>query len=385
MVTGSLSQDARIRLPTEAAVKKQAQRARRKENPRPAAPTSLSELVLEEDDCMTLAGETMLLHDNEDDQRRVIIFGTDKNLRVLSESCSWYVDATFSSSPQLFYQVLTVHAEIVNFNEDSTWCFPCVFILLTHKDTALYKEAFDALDALGTFAPDNIMVDFEPALRNALSQTFPSAHIDGCYFHFCQAVYRAVQRLGYKESYEATSTDPATGRTIYSTTRTWIRRLMLLAYIPTADVTEAFFSILNDMPADLGIDDLLGYFQTTWIQGLTTSSGTGQAKYPPLTWNAYDRTHFHMNRTNNFVESWNKKFSLTLGHSNPTIYNFISALQLEQSSTDGKILAYNVGEMPPRRKRRNVEKDRRIHTVVENYDAYEGNVIAYLDLLNSVC
>ena len=135
----------------------------------------------------------------------------------------------------------------------------------------------------------------------------------------------------------------------------------------------------------VGIDDLLSYFQTTWIQGLTTSSGTGQAKYPPLTWNAYDRTHFHMNRTNNFVESWSKKFSLTLGHSNPTIYNFISALQLEQSSTDGKILAYNVGEMPPRGKRRNVEKDRRIHTVVENYDAYEGNVIAYLDLLNSVC
>ncbi|XP_063683673.1 uncharacterized protein LOC134818169 [Bolinopsis microptera] len=228
------------------------------------------------------------------------------------------------------------------------------------------------------------MVDYELALRNALSATFPSAQVDGCYFHLCQAVMRAVQRLGYKEQYERVTTDPTTGQKTYTPTRIWIRRLMILAYIPTADVPDAFFSILDQMPPSLEIDDLLAYFQTTWIQGLTTSSGTGRAKFPPLSWNAYDRTHFHMNRTNNFVESWNKKFSTILGHSNPTIYNFITALQMEQSSTDGKHAAYLVGENPPKRKKDHSDKDRRIHRIVQTYHAYEDDVLNYLDLLRSV-
>ena len=95
---------------------------------------------------------------------------------------------TFSSSPQLFYQLLTIHAEMVNFNEDTTWVFPCIYILLTHKDTPIHKEAVEALDSLGSLSPDNIMVDYELALRNTLSDTFSSSQVDGCYFHFCQAV-----------------------------------------------------------------------------------------------------------------------------------------------------------------------------------------------------
>ena len=168
-VTGPMSQDARARLPNEQAVKKRAQRARRYGNPRPRAPTSLADLQLEEDDCRSLFGEPMLQYDNNLDDRRVIIcFATKNNLTALEQSSSWYIDATFSSSPQLFYQLLTVHAEMVNFTEDSTWCFPCVYILLTHKDTPIYMEAFGALKNLGSFSPDRIMVDFELALRNAL-------------------------------------------------------------------------------------------------------------------------------------------------------------------------------------------------------------------------
>ena len=138
------------------------------------------------------------------------------------------------------------------------------------------------------------------------------------------------------------------------------------------DKKDAFFTILDQIPDNLDIDEFLAYFQTTWIQGLTTASGTGRAKFPPLSWNAYD---FYMNRTNNFVESLNKRFSIVLGHSNPTIYNFISALQMEQSSTDGNIADYMVGEMPPRRKKTHSDKDRRIHSIVENYHTYEDDVL----------
>ena len=33
---------------------------------------------------MSLAGEAMLLFYNKDDERRIIIFGTEKNLRILA-------------------------------------------------------------------------------------------------------------------------------------------------------------------------------------------------------------------------------------------------------------------------------------------------------------
>ena len=87
-----------------------------------------------------------------------------------------------------------------------------------------------------------------------------------------------------------------------------------------------FFSLLNELPDNLQIDDLLAYFQTTWIEGLATGRRVpGNALFPPETWNCFDRTLTLLPRTNNFVDAWNKKFSGLIGHSNPTnatIWNF---------------------------------------------------------------
>ena len=68
------------RIPGEDAVKKIAQRARRKMNPRPRAPVSLAGLVLEEEDCRTLRGADMLLYDNGSDEIRVSVLATSVNL-----------------------------------------------------------------------------------------------------------------------------------------------------------------------------------------------------------------------------------------------------------------------------------------------------------------
>ena len=52
--SGTLPPATMSRIPGEDAVKKIAQRARRKMNPRSRAPVSLAGLVLEEEDCRTL-------------------------------------------------------------------------------------------------------------------------------------------------------------------------------------------------------------------------------------------------------------------------------------------------------------------------------------------
>ena len=126
------------------------------------------------------------------------------------------------------------------------------------------------------------------------------------------------QRTCYKTQYEVVSTDPATGAKTHSPVRTWVRRLMMLALVPAADIQ---------------LDPLLGYFERTWIVGLSGRA----ARYPPASWNQTDRVETCLNRTNNYCESFNKTFSTVVGHAHPTIYNFLSAVHLEQASTEGKI------------------------------------------------
>ena len=51
---------------------------------------------------------------------------------------------------------------------------------------------------------------------------------------------------------------------------------------------------------------------------------------------------------------------------------------MEQSSTDGKISAYIIGEQPLKRKKANDNKDRRILSIVQNYHIYEDDVLTYV-------
>ena len=46
------------------------------------------------------------------------------------------------------------------------------------------------------------MSDFELPLVKSLELQFPSACIDGCYFHFTQCLWRKVQSLGLVEEYK---------------------------------------------------------------------------------------------------------------------------------------------------------------------------------------
>ena len=110
------------------------------------------------------------------------------------------------------------------------------------------------------------------------------------------------------------------------------------------------------------MDPLLGYYEKTWIVGL---SGR-RARFPPESWNQTDRVETDLNRTNNYCESFNKTFADVVGHSNPTIFNFLSAVQLEQASTESKISCYRQGRQPPKRRKRWIEKDasiKRMRTV----------------------
>ena len=384
----TVSSAVKLHLPDSNTWKSSLHYCRRTENTLPPAPKSLYDLVetlvetLVPEKVVSDKNEPMLLYDNKSPEARAIIFGTQKNLDVLKRCPSWYINGTFKVSPQLFYQLITVHEEIPDFSNGNPWTFPLVYILLTHKDADIYMEAFSHLATLRDFSPDTVMVDFEPALRKSISTAFPSASVDGCFFHFCQATLRWLYNNGLKRSYEKSVNNPTTGKLEHSEIRVWVRRIQMLAFVPVDEVVSTFMFLQDHIPANLGLDDFLEYFESTWIQGASTSRRAASARFPPTSWNCVERTLCHISRTNNTLEAFNRYFAAKVGHSNPTIWNFLSAMFLEQTDTDAKILKESHGDRPPAKKRRQQTKDRRIHHIVSTYDL-DTFPLDYLDRLRN--
>ena len=68
------------------------------------------------------------------DQNCLVAFATVGNLEKLCGAETIYIDGTFKASPQLFYQLFTVHA-VYNGQH-----FPFVYALLPNKTTITYNR-----------------------------------------------------------------------------------------------------------------------------------------------------------------------------------------------------------------------------------------------------
>ncbi|CAF4222450.1 unnamed protein product [Rotaria magnacalcarata] len=71
------------------------------------------------------------------------------------------------------------------------------------------------------FVPNQITTDFEKALVKPLREQFSGSRHTGCFFHFCQAIYREIRELGLTNTYK----DDANARN-------FCRRLMALPVLP---------------------------------------------------------------------------------------------------------------------------------------------------------
>lgn len=47
-----------------------------------------------------------------------------------------------------------------------------------------------------------VSLDFECALRNAVVETFPTAELKGCLFHYCKAIWKKTQEYGHQRDYK---------------------------------------------------------------------------------------------------------------------------------------------------------------------------------------
>ena len=141
--------------------------------------------------------ERLLLMSECNTTHSIIILGRLDMFKVLCQHSTWYMDGTFKTCPTVFSQLFTIHFIVSNRSVSALYC------LLSGKSQAIYTRLFTMIAELASVNNaainiTNVMVDFELAIRNAIRSVWANTTVNGCYFHFCQALYHRMTSLGLK-------------------------------------------------------------------------------------------------------------------------------------------------------------------------------------------
>ena len=331
-------------------LKRMARRARQKSNHHPINPSSLETLVIPPSYLRTASGDNLLIWDSgySTDLRRSFLFATEDNLNLLQSSTNIVIDGTFKTSPNLFTQLLTVHALY-----DNGWRIPSAYGLLPGKTEILYTNLLEQLDEAADFCPDTVLTDFEMGLRNAVRNVWPGTTLRGCYFHFKQALWRRFAQSDLVPEYKVPG----------SPIRTAFKLIGALPFVPVDDIDLAWRLLKPTIPTDMAA--FTTYFEHTWI-GTSSSSPL----FDTWSWNQHETVLARLPRSSNLAEGWHNGFKSLVSCTNPTLWKFLDCLKLEQAITDTKIASFLNRDDPPRRQSKWIKYDERLDRVINSYDRY---------------
>lgn len=75
--------------------------------------------------------------------------------------------------------------------------FPVFYVLTTNRTNECYTAVFQYIDQyIFKMEPDEIITDFEAALRLSINNCFPDTILRGCWYHYCASVRRRFAVLG---------------------------------------------------------------------------------------------------------------------------------------------------------------------------------------------
>ena len=160
-----------------------------------------------------------------------------------------------------------------------------------------------------------ITIDFETALWKAFRCLLPNVKLQGCVFHWTQAVWRKV-------SYDNLIRKAASGelqkvlQSAYQNdegTYNYTRKLMALPFLPEHEIPPMFEN-LSQQVQDPALCNLVTYIKDRWIESQI---------FPPTNWSIYKQAI----RTNNDIEGWHNALNRHAGsRANLSFYLLIEIL-----------------------------------------------------------
>ncbi|XP_048242412.1 uncharacterized protein LOC125374801 [Haliotis rufescens] len=209
------------------------------------------------------------------------------------------MDGTFTSCPDLWNQVSIIHAR-----SRSCMC-PFVFALLPVRQTTTYTRLFGRLKTEvqqrfnRPLAPATVQADFERAAIRAVNTELPNADVKGCFFHYCQAIWRKTQGLGLAVQYKE---DPGS------------EELLDLPSCPCLMSRTPGWMLSRQLHQFR--EDFNDYMVINWVDD--------DARFPIPLWNHHQTAG---PRTNNNLEGFHHRLNRTLPHRHPNIYRFVEVIK----------------------------------------------------------
>lgn len=151
---------------------------------------------LDSDECLeefkTVCHATVRYTEDSGTKHFAVILGSPSIL-AKTGAHNYYLlcDATFKTAPRPFSQLLNIMVSYEGI------AIPVLHVCMSSKHNGLYEGVLMKIRTLfPQLEPRVIKCDFEVGLMKALNAAFPNTTISGCYFHYAQAVFRAIMRPG---------------------------------------------------------------------------------------------------------------------------------------------------------------------------------------------
>ena len=295
---------------------------------------------------------------------------TNRQLVLLRKVNRIRIDGTFKIIRSPFYQMVSIHAYIRHGHRRKS--MPLGYILMSGKTQSDYIDIFRKIKSKveedGTvWNLQAAMLDYELGLRNSLKKVWPNIRLTGCWFHYTQAIWRKVQKLGLEKVYHQRFGAK------------FIKRIMVLPLFHANDsmIQQVFCALQAKFNEDkthmtpenaAAFEDFFSYVHKQWVFN---------PKIPNDELSVFGTDV----RTNNTTENWNGKTWRDADRKSMTFYKLLQFLQ-KQPENDVNI--FDILE-EPRPDKKQEAKDKGIRDIWEKMKAKTLQPLAALDELTSVC
>lgn len=279
------------------------------------------------------------------DDARHIVFATRQQLNLLENAKTWYVDATFKVVRKPFVQLLGIHAFVKGDNKNVKQV-PLTFVLMSSRRKKDYKKVFKCVcSLLPQRKVEKFVMDFEIALWQAVRATLPASCIQGCAFHWNQAIWRKVQSLGLAVPYVS-----------HRPTQDFIKQVMALPFLPEDHITTTF-GHLEERAPDGPCSQFMSYVRETWLSGHWT----------PQDWSVYGQNI----RTNNDVEGYHRRLNGKAGGAHIPLYVLIPILHREAEHVNIQVRLVKDGKLARYQRRAYRTQQGKIFSLWQKYEEHD--------------